>query len=119
MAFPGELNINYYKGDTYEFEITPKKTDGTLFDLTDYTVKFSIADQRGSNSPISAWAEISEADNNTIKCAILPATLSGVSAGSTYEYEVEVKKTVGPNNYPLVHTLLTGSIRITEQVSNS
>ena len=37
MAFPGTLNINYYKGDTYEFNIYPKKsTDGSAFDLTSF-----------------------------------------------------------------------------------
>lgn len=118
MAFPGEFNISYYKGDTYEFEINPKKTDGNLFDLTDYSVRFLIASERGSNSAIEAWSQIGE-DNNTIKCAILPATLASVDAGSTYQYEVEVRKTVGENNYPIVNTILTGSINITEQVSNN
>jgi hypothetical protein len=118
MAFPGEFNISYYKGDTYEFEISPKKTDGTLFDLTDYSVKFLIASERGSNSAIEGWSQISE-DNNTIKCAILPATLSSASSDSTYVYEVEVRKTLGENNYPIINTILTGSLSITEQVSNT
>ncbi len=36
MAFPGTYNINYYKGDTYQFRIYPKDTAGYPFDLSVY-----------------------------------------------------------------------------------
>ena len=32
MAFPAIYDFNYYKGDTFEFRIYPKKNDGTVFD---------------------------------------------------------------------------------------
>ena len=48
MAFPGELNINYYKGDTYEFSIYPKNADGSAMNLTNYLPQFTISLARGT-----------------------------------------------------------------------
>jgi hypothetical protein len=47
MPFPGIYNFPYYLGDTYTFVLHPKNSDGTPFDLSDYTAKFFIADRRG------------------------------------------------------------------------
>lgn len=57
MAFPGTYNINYYKGDTFEFNVYPKNSDGTVFNLnTDpaYTPTFTIATKRGSGSVVGS-----------------------------------------------------------------
>lgn len=43
MAFPGTHNIAYYHGDTFEFTVTPKASDGSAFDLAGYSSKFFIA----------------------------------------------------------------------------
>jgi hypothetical protein len=115
MAFPGELNINYYRGDTYEFNITPKKNDGTSFDLSGYTVKFTIAPSRGSSSIIEGWAQITTA-TNTINCAITPGNGEAMTAGQTYIYDVEIKNP-STSNYESIYTILTGNISVTEQVS--
>ena len=86
MAFPGELNINYYKGDTYEFNIYPKKTDGTGFDLTGFLQEtFKIATARGALSEaeyITGSARISD-DNSYIACAITPAAGSAMTAATS------------------------------------
>lgn len=51
MAFPGTFNINYYKGDTYEFNVYPKTTAGAVFSMQGYeTTKFTISSVRGSGS---------------------------------------------------------------------
>jgi hypothetical protein len=114
MAFPGELNINYYKGDTYEFRVYPKKNDGTVFNLSGYSVKFSIASERGSLTIIEGYSSI-YSDNTYIDCAITPGNGASLVAGTSYVYDVEVKKTSSP--YNLVHTLLTGTITVTDQVT--
>jgi hypothetical protein len=36
MAFPAIYDFNYYKGDTFEFRIYPKKNDGTAFMLRNF-----------------------------------------------------------------------------------
>jgi hypothetical protein len=38
MAFPATYDFNYYKGDTFEFRIYPKKNDGTVFQLGAYKI---------------------------------------------------------------------------------
>lgn len=115
MAFPNELNLNYYKGDTQEFAIYPKKTDNSAFDMTGYTVKFTIAESRGSSSVITCYAVIDSLNTSKLNCAIRPADGAQLVPGTTYYYDVEIKKTSTP--YDLVYTVLTGTVSVTEQVS--
>lgn len=119
MAFPGELNINYYKGDTHEFKIYPQKTDGSIFYLDDYSnASFTIAEARGSaglSSQINGSAKIST-DGTYILCAITPENGSAMDPSKTYEYDVQVYSP-GPNTYDKVFTLLTGSISVTDDVT--
>jgi hypothetical protein len=117
MAFPGTYNINYYKGDTLEFNVYPKLADGSSYDLTDYTVKFSFSTARGSAGS-SAYHEaysLISTDKTYVKCAIRPADASYLTAGTAYVYDVEITKSSTP--YSLVHTILTGNITVTDQVS--
>jgi hypothetical protein len=123
MAFPGNFNIDYYRGDTYEFKIYPKDNSGAAFPLTDYNltegVKFTISTQRGAEGiedQIEAFAEIS-ADRSHITCAILPANGADMTSNLPYEYDVEISK--AGTQYPLVTTLLSGQIRVKEQVTGA
>lgn len=43
MAFPATYNFDYYKGDTFEFRIYPKKNDGTVFNLSQFYVPTNFA----------------------------------------------------------------------------
>ena len=116
MAFPGTRTIDYYKGDTYEFRVYPKNSDGSAFNLSGYTVKFAFAQSRGSAGSATyheAYAEI--IDNLYVLCAIRPGDADYLTAGTTYVYDVEITKTSSP--YSQVHTILTGNINVTDQVS--
>jgi uncharacterized repeat protein (TIGR02543 family) len=118
MAFPGTLNINYYKGDTYEFRIYPKNSDGSIFDLSTYgNATFTIAKVRGTAGladQITAHAEI--ASNGTyVLCAIAPNHGVNLDQGTTYVYDVQVRKSSVP--YEKIYTLLNGSITVTEDVT--
>jgi hypothetical protein len=123
MAFPGTYNINYYRGDTLEFRIYPKDANGNTFSLSGYgTAKFWIQTQRGNagySSRIEGVATISS-DYSYVQCAIAPTTSGGLAlvAGTTYVYDVEVSKTVS-GSYNQVHTLLTGTITVTDHVSGT
>ena len=123
MAFPGTFDINYYRGDTYEFKIYPKDASGAAFPLTGYDLaqgaKFTISTQRGLDGledQIQAYAAIS-ADRTHISCAILPANGTAMTAGTSYVYDIEISKTGTP--YNLVTTLLTGTISVTNQVTGA
>ena len=114
MAFPGTYNFSYYKGDTSEFVIRPKNSDGSSFDLTGYTADFFIASSRG-NTPsfrVEAQAVVS-AVNDTVTCTILPGVGGTLNAG-VYVYDVQI--TSGPST---IFTLVTGNITVTEQVTGA
>jgi hypothetical protein len=120
MAFPGELNINYYKGDTYEFKIYPQKTDGSIFTLNDYSnATFTIAESRGPESPtnphIFGSAEI-QGSGTYILCAITPDNGADMDPLKTYVYDVQIYAP-GSGTYNKVFTLLTGSISVTGDVT--
>lgn len=145
MAFPATYDFNYYKGDTFEFRIYPKKNDGTVFELSSYQIasntttpiddvtdtvapydsaRFTIATVRGSAgvaNKVDCYARISD-DGTFVQCAIRPQDSTTLTAGTEYVYDVEVTKPAGSpgtGQYALVHTLLTGKITITDQVTGA
>jgi hypothetical protein len=150
MAFPAIYDFNYYKGDTFEFRIYPKKNDGTVFDLSSFydtnsnynsdpidnvspsvlpyeSARFTIAPARGTltsqqlTQRVTCFARISP-DNTFVQCAIRPSEGNSLLAGTEYVYDVEVRKPSGASGsgtYDIVHTLLTGKITITDQVTGA
>ena len=144
MAFPATYDFNYYKGDTFEFRIYPKKNDGTVFDLSSFYIptnyantpddvtdsvapydsaQFTIANVRGSAATliVKGFARVSD-DNTFVQCAIRPTEGNQLVAGTEYVYDVEVKKPAGASGsgqYEIVQTLLTGKITITDQVTGA
>jgi hypothetical protein len=122
MAFPGTLNINYYKGDTYEFRIYPKTSSGESFNLSQYSnAKFVISNSRGSagvSGKIECLAVItSGVSGNYVTCTIRPGDSVTMNSTTQYVYDVEITKTSSPHNY--VYTLLTGNVSVTDQVSGA
>ena len=114
MAFPGTFNFSYYKGDTNQFVIRPKTSNGGAFDLTGYSADFFIASSRGNNPSFRVEAQaVVSAVNDTVTCTILPGIGGTLSAG-TFVYDVEIS-----NGASLVFTLLTGTITVTEQVTGA
>lgn len=120
MAFPGTLNFSYYKGDTYEFKVYPKNVNGSTFNMSTYTTsKFTISTARGSAglaNQIECSAVIAETDDYVL-CTIKPADSVELNAGTSYVYDVEISKIV--ETVPVVYTLLTGTIEVTDQVSGA
>lgn len=192
MAFPGTYNINYYKGDTFEFNVYPKNSDGTTFNLnTDpaYTSTFTLATKRGSASTVATGlvatlvqgeltvtlttgttsaltigqklvktsgtgvfatdayitaitssttftvsaahttagaitfsvaaiytgvATIS-ADKTYITCAITPTVGFYLDPTQKYVYDVQISRSASP--YPLVYTILNGTVTVTDEVT--
>ena len=116
MAFPGTYNFNYYEGDTFEFAIYPKNSDGSAFDLSGFDVAFTVSTARGAAGLENRVSSYSVIDGNAIICAILPGDSSSWSTATSYVYDVEITKPSG-ELYPLVYTVLTGTISVTEQVT--
>jgi hypothetical protein len=144
MAFPATYDFNYYKGDTFEFRIYPKKNDGTAHLLGAFTVptsfannpdyvldnsapydsaQFTIAETRGSGATksIRCFARISD-DGTFVQCAIRPSDSVDLEAGIEYVYDVEVRAAEGNYDNPFyekVYTLMTGTITVTDQISGA
>jgi len=127
MAFPGTYNISYYKGDTLEFKVYPKDTSGATFNLSQYAVPvsettdlgyFTISNYAGpeqTGNPkvtIEGYAAI---EGDYVICAITPTAGALMNAGTSYVYDVQIKKQSSP--YNLVYTLLSGAITVTEEVT--
>lgn len=113
MAYPGTHNISYYHGDTFEFTITPKASDGSYFSLTGYSSKFFIATKRGSDS--IQYEGTSSISNGVVSCTILPAKGRELTPGITYFYDVEISN----SSSSIVHTLLTGTITVTADITGA
>lgn len=113
MAFPGTYNFNYYRGDTAEFVVRPKSSNGTAFDLTGYTALFTIANRRGSTGSQTSAQAVVDTVNDIITCTILPATGRNLTPGS-YVYDVQIK-----NGTALIFTLLTGTITVTDDITGA
>ena len=115
MAFPATYNFSYYRGDTNEFVIRPKNSDGSAFDLDGYDGNFFIATARGAASSVvqyEAQAVVNDT-TNIVTCTILPGVGEQLDPG-TYVYDVQVD-----SGEALVYTLLTGTISVTEQVTGA
>lgn len=125
MAFPGTYNINYYKGDTFEFRIYPKDSAGAAFDITNYTPVFTIASARGSAGVVGKITAYSakSTDGTYILCAIRPSDGISLNAANTYVYDVQITDPDTNNTdeiyYDKVFTILTGTISVTDHVSGA
>lgn len=115
MAYPGTHNFNYYKGDTYEFKLYPKTNTGADFSLAGFQVAFRIASVRGAASAqqITGYAQI--VNNSYILCAITPDIV--LPTGTSFVYDVEIRKSQDIP-YSLVYTLVTGTITVSDQITN-
>lgn len=108
---PATYDIQYYRGDTYEFYIQPKDIDGMPIDVSTFTTAFLVATSRGPD-PDASFSCTSSAMGSTIRC-IIPAGVGATFVGNTvYVYDVQ---TTDPNT-GVVRTYLTGNVYVTDQV---
>lgn len=120
MSFPGTYNFSYYKGDTFEIDVYPKLADGSAFNLEGYSAAFTISTARGEageNNRIVAQSQIS-ADSTHVSCAITPSDSAILPSADTLVYDIEVSDD-SATPYPLVYTVLTGTISVTEDIGDS
>ena len=115
MAFPATYNISYYRGDTYDFVINPKNSNGGTFNLNNYSGLFSISTARGDDEAIVAYGDaVVTASAGTVTCEI-PSNLGAVLSGASYVYDIEINNTSASTTY----TLLTGTISVTQDISRT
>jgi len=113
MAFPATYNIQYYKGDVYEFLIRPKSSAGEPFPIDGYTAYFYISTGRGVNAEFTKDAD-ADISGDSVICSISPSRGNELQPGTVYYYDVTVKKGVSE-----VYTLLTGTISVTGSITET
>lgn len=117
MAFPSTYNITYYRGDSYEFVISPKNANGVAFDLVNFSGLFTISTARGTTgTKIAQKAVTVDSNAGTIAVSIDPTTGGALAASGTFVYDVEIKKNLG-GGASSVYTLLTGSLSVTDDIT--
>ena len=117
MAFPATYNVLYYRGDTYEFVIQPKNSDGTAFNLTDYpsaSATFTIASRVAGVDTfvLNGTASVNSSDSY-ITCTISNTQGSNLAQGTSYVYDVQIKSTGSVNTF----TLIAGTLTATNDIS--
>jgi hypothetical protein len=116
MAFPKTLDLNYYRGDTFQFNIELKNSDGTDFAVNTFeTFSFKIADKRGSGAT-QTTASAERSDPAGVLCTITPTVGRTLSAGQ-YFYDVQITDTTPTPN--VIYTVLTGMIKVTDDISGA
>lgn len=115
MAFPATYNISYYRGDTYVFVLNPKNSDGTAFDLTNYSGAFQIKSSRDPEAAIvlSGTVAVDTPIAGSITCTVDASNGEDLESGS-YVYDVEIEKTDGT-----VYTLVTGNFIVTNDITRT
>jgi len=118
MAFPATYNFNYYRGDRYEFVLSPKNANGTAFDLSNYgsVGSFTIAEKRGPDRTFVKNAQaVIDNEDDIITCTIIPS-LGRDLEPETYVYDIEITKT---GDAETKFTLLTGTITVTDDITGA
>lgn len=115
MAFPATYNISYYRGDSYSFILNPKNSDGSNFNLTNYSGDFQVKATRNPDAPllIAGNVDVDTPIVGSLTCSIDPETGENLDAG-TYVYDVQIVNTNGT-----VYTLVTGNFVVTNDISRA
>jgi hypothetical protein len=115
MAFPNLYNINYYRGDTYQFNIYPQNANNQVFSLAGYEAEFTIAEARSTTTGAkTAFAAISN-NNDFLQCTISATLGATLDPAISYVYDVQISKGSGASK--VVYTLMTGTLTVTADVT--
>lgn len=116
MAFPATRNFDYYRGDTYEFDVVLKNSDGTDFDLSIFeTLAFTIGTQRGSGGT-KTTALATKILPSSVRCTITSSVGRGLAAGQ-YVYDVQITDTgTTPST---INTVLTGIMNVVDDITGA
>jgi len=112
MAFPGTYNFSYYRGDTNQFVIRPKNSNGSAFELTGYTAQFVVATSRGSSGTQYPMTAVVNESTDIVTCTIEPENGRDLAPG-TFVYDVQI------TNGLQIYTILTGTITVTDDITGA
>lgn len=115
MAFPATYNVQYYKGDLYQFVIRPKTSAGEIYPIDDatYYAYFRISTERNGDADDTIEANTSITDN-AVTCELRPTQGNTLTPGTTYYYDVSIQDQADAY---ILYTLLTGTISVTGDIT--
>lgn len=119
MAFPKTHNLDYYRGDTFEFKVYPKTQDGNTFELDGFeTFTFKLANKRGAGATqvTATAAKESDPEGDYVRCTIT-STVGRTLSATQYFYDVQITDTTPTPN--IIYTILTGIITVTDDISGA
>jgi glycine cleavage system H lipoate-binding protein len=115
MSFPANFDISYYRGDRYELILNPKNANGTVFDLTGYNSSFVVSTTRGSASAaVVTFTPTIDVNAGSITAVIDPTNGRNFLTTGPYVYDIEISRSSSA-----VYTLVTGTISVTQDVTNT
>jgi len=93
----GEQSITMYRGDTNTITVAVTDSEGSIFDLTDYTMRFTVKDNAKNNDDLAKIGP---------KIATISAPLTGVGvvtidmdesniSAKSYVYDVQITSFTG------------------------
>lgn len=106
-------DLNVYQGDTYTFSVEWNDSDGNPKDLSLYTPRMQIRDTRNRlQVDLSLNNGIEINDHDEIIVTLLPAQTASLSENTSYEYDLEMKKSDDE-----IETILRGNVIVTAGIT--
>jgi hypothetical protein len=110
MAVYADLSID--QGSTFIFYFEVTNPDGSVYDLTDYSVRAQLRRAYASSAFIEFTSEISDAVNGIVVISLSPDQTSDLKPGR-YLYDVELSL----DSNTIVNRVLEGQIEVTPRVT--
>jgi hypothetical protein len=106
--------LKQIQGDTKTFTVTVYDSDGSLYDLTGYTVRFTVKDDKDTvdgSASISKTGNVTDAENGVFTVS-LTNTDTNITAG-IYYYDFQID-----NGSSIVKTVESGIFQVVQDVTD-
>jgi len=107
--------IKQIQGDTRTFTITVYDSDGSVYDLTDYTVRFTVKANKSTvdgSASISKTGTVTDAENEVFTVALTNDD-TNIDAG-IYYYDFQID-----NGSSIVKTVESGIFQVVQDVTDT
>jgi len=112
---PTRINIEHWRGDTFNRTLTIKDSDGVVVDITGWTFLAQVREAPGESVVATITVSITDAPNGEVNLLISAANTAAVAVG-TYRYDVQATKADAGST---VETVLRGAFVIVDDTSRS
>jgi len=107
--------LEIYRGDTYTFSLDVTNYNGSLFDLTDYTLTITIKKKDGTLILTDSFACTTDPTSG-VAYGELTSLKTDVDLANNYQYDMQIANTDTP---PRVHTIAIGIAKILKDITTT